>query len=80
MGFSQAIMLDLRKHDIKVTTIMPGSVATEFNDHKVSDKDAWKIQPEDIGEIVSQPFKHASAHIAKQGRSKAIEAIEIILI
>jgi 3-oxoacyl-[acyl-carrier protein] reductase len=53
VGFSQAIMLDLRKHDIKVTTIMPGSVATEFNDHKVSDKDAWKIQPEDIGDIVA---------------------------
>ncbi|MEP6465288.1 MAG: SDR family oxidoreductase [Parafilimonas sp.] len=53
VGFSQAIMLDLRKHDIKVTTIMPGSVATAFDDHKVTDKDAWKIQPEDIGEIVA---------------------------
>ncbi|HYJ62111.1 MAG TPA: SDR family oxidoreductase [Parafilimonas sp.] len=52
VGFSQAIMLDLRKHDIKVTTIMPGSVATNFNDHEVSEKDAWKIQPEDIGEMV----------------------------
>lgn len=53
VGFSQAIMLDLRKYDIKVTTIMPGSVATQFNDHEVSDKDAWKIQPEDIGAMVS---------------------------
>lgn len=53
VGFSQAIMLDLRKYDIKVTTIMPGSVATNFNDHEVSEKDAWKIQPEDIGEIVA---------------------------
>lgn len=52
VGFSQAIMLDLRKHDIKVTTIMPGSVATNFNDHEVNEKDAWKIQPEDIGEMV----------------------------
>lgn len=53
VGFSQAIMLDLRKHDIKVTTIMPGSVATEFGDNEVSDKDAWKIQPEDIGALVA---------------------------
>jgi NAD(P)-dependent dehydrogenase (short-subunit alcohol dehydrogenase family) len=52
VGFSQAIMLDLRKHDIKVSTIMPGSVATHFNNHVPGDKDAWKIQPEDIGEIV----------------------------
>ena len=53
VGFSQAVMLDLRQYGIKVTTIMPGSVATNFNEHEVSDKDAWKIQPEDIGEIVA---------------------------
>ncbi len=53
VGFSQALLLDIRKHGIKVTTIMPGSVATEFADHVVSDADAWKIQPEDIGQMVS---------------------------
>ena len=53
VGFSQAIMLDLRKYGIKVTTIMPGSVATHFADHVPGDADAWKIQPEDIGEIVT---------------------------
>ncbi|HET9823896.1 MAG TPA: SDR family oxidoreductase, partial [Chitinophagaceae bacterium] len=52
VGFTQAIMLDLRKYGIKVTTIMPGSVATYFNDHVPNDADAWKIQPEDIGQIV----------------------------
>ena len=53
VGFSQAIMLDLRQHGIKVTTIMPGSVATHFNDHTPTDADAWKIQPEDIGQMVA---------------------------
>jgi 3-oxoacyl-[acyl-carrier protein] reductase len=53
VGFSQAIMLDLRQYDIKVSTIMPGSVATEFSNHQVSEADAWKIQPEDIGQIVA---------------------------
>ena len=52
VGFSQAIMLDLRKYGIKVTTIMPGSVATHFADHVPGDADAWKIQPEDIGQLV----------------------------
>jgi len=52
VGFSQAAMLDLRKYDIKVTTIMPGSVATHFNGNTPSPKDAWKIQPEDIGKLV----------------------------
>jgi NAD(P)-dependent dehydrogenase (short-subunit alcohol dehydrogenase family) len=52
VGFTQAIMLDLRKYGIKVSTIMPGSVATNFANHVPSDADAWKIQPEDIGELV----------------------------
>ena len=52
VGFSQAIMLDLRKYGIKVSTIMPGSVSTYFNDHVPGVADAWKIQPEDIGQIV----------------------------
>ncbi len=53
VGFSQAIMLDLRKHGIKVSTIMPGSVATHFNNHIPNADDAWKIQPEDIGQLVA---------------------------
>ncbi|MEW2920526.1 SDR family oxidoreductase [Muricauda sp. ANG21] len=52
VGFTQAAMLDLRPYNIKVTTIMPGSVASHFNDNDPSEKDAWKIQPEDIGKLV----------------------------
>ncbi|MEL6305831.1 MAG: SDR family oxidoreductase [Bacteroidota bacterium] len=52
VGFTQAAMLDLRGYGIKVSTIMPGSVATHFNGNLPSDKDAWKIQPEDIGKLV----------------------------
>src|SRR5690606_15628588 len=52
VGFSQALMLDLRQQDVKVSTIMPGSVTSHFNDHTPSGDDAWKIQPEDMGEIV----------------------------
>ena len=57
VGFTQPAMLDLRKYGIKVSTIMPGSVATNFNDHTPSEKDAWKIQPEDIGELVLDLLK-----------------------
>lgn len=51
-GFTQSVMLDLRQHGIKVTTIMPGSVATYFNDHQPDEKDGWKIQIEDLGQMV----------------------------
>lgn len=48
-GFSEALMLDYRHEDIRVSTIMPGSVATEFGSGGGAD---WKIAPEDIAEIV----------------------------
>jgi 3-oxoacyl-[acyl-carrier protein] reductase len=51
-GFTQAAMLDLRKYGIRCTTIMPGSVATYFNNHTPNEKDAWKIQIEDLGQMV----------------------------
>ncbi|MGO4919490.1 SDR family oxidoreductase [Maribacter spongiicola] len=57
VGFTQAAMLDLRQYGIKVSTIMPGSVATHFNHNEPGDKDAWKIQPEDIGELVLDLLK-----------------------
>ncbi len=52
VGFTQAVMLDLRTSGIRVTTIMPGSVATHFDGHEPGPQDTWKIQPEDIGQIV----------------------------
>lgn len=52
VGFTQAVMLDVRHLGIKVSTIMPGSVSTYFNNHTPSDADAWKIQPEDIGQMI----------------------------
>ena len=57
VGFTQAVMMDLRQYGIKVTTIMPGSVATYFNGRVPSEKDAWKIQPEDIGQMVVDLLK-----------------------
>jgi len=52
VGFSEAMMMDVRHYGIRVSYIMPGRVATWFNDHTPSEADAWKIQPEDIGQIV----------------------------
>ena len=56
-GFTQAVMLDLRQFGIKVSTIMPGSVSTYFNNHVPNENDAWKIQIEDIGELVVDLLK-----------------------
>ncbi|MBL8221523.1 MAG: SDR family oxidoreductase [Bryobacterales bacterium] len=49
-GFSEAMMLDHRNDNVRVCSVMPGSVSTEFSgSHGVAD---WKIQPEDVAEVV----------------------------
>ncbi|PPK86249.1 NADP-dependent 3-hydroxy acid dehydrogenase YdfG [Neolewinella xylanilytica] len=57
VGFTQAVMLDVRKQEVKCTTIMPGSVATHFNGNEPDDSDAWKIQIEDLGQLVVDLLK-----------------------
>ena len=50
LGFSEAAMLDLRYDNIRVSSIMPGSVATEFGGQSLGTE--WKIYPSDIAETV----------------------------
>jgi NAD(P)-dependent dehydrogenase (short-subunit alcohol dehydrogenase family) len=51
-GFSEAMMLDHRSDNVRVSYIMPGSVDTEFAGKALHEKSSWKIAPEDIGQIV----------------------------
>jgi 3-oxoacyl-[acyl-carrier protein] reductase len=48
-GLTEAMLLDHRYDNVRVTHIMPGSVDTGFSGG--SAKADWKIAPEDIGEI-----------------------------
>lgn len=49
-GMSEAVMLDHRYENVRVTSILPGSVATEFGRSGPAE---WKIQPEDVAETVA---------------------------
>ena len=49
-GFSEAMMLDHRYDNVRVSYIMPGSVDTGFSPR--AGGGGWKIQPEDIAEVV----------------------------
>jgi NAD(P)-dependent dehydrogenase (short-subunit alcohol dehydrogenase family) len=51
-GFSEAMMLDKRGDNVRVSYIMPGSVATEFGGPGTDSGADWKIHSEDIAEIV----------------------------
>ena len=52
IGFSEALMQEVRHDGIRVSLIMPGSVATHFNGNVPSDADEWKMQPEDVARVV----------------------------
>jgi NAD(P)-dependent dehydrogenase (short-subunit alcohol dehydrogenase family) len=53
--FSEALMLDHRYDKVRVTSIMPGSVDTEFSGgpSQRSGDTTWMIAPEDIAETVA---------------------------
>ncbi len=51
LGFSEALMLEVRQQGVRVTCVMPGSVATGFADGAADDAD-WKLRPEDVAEVV----------------------------
>jgi NAD(P)-dependent dehydrogenase (short-subunit alcohol dehydrogenase family) len=51
-GFSEAAMLDHRNDGVRVSYIMPGSVATEFGGGPADAGADWKIAPEDIADVV----------------------------
>lgn len=50
-GFSEVLFQEVREHGIRVTYLMPGSVATDFGRGSAAKMD-WALQPEDVGEMV----------------------------
>jgi NAD(P)-dependent dehydrogenase (short-subunit alcohol dehydrogenase family) len=53
IGFAKALMFEVRKHGIRVITVCPGSVATEFSGPSdPSDKTERILHSEDVADIV----------------------------
>ncbi len=53
LGLSDAAMLDLRHEGIRVATVLPGSVATEFGDSHGGKANDWMLSPDDVAEAVA---------------------------
>jgi len=51
-AFSDALMQELRYDNIRVTTILPGSVATGFNNREPGSGSEWKLLPEDVARAI----------------------------
>ena len=52
LGLSEAMMLDLRYDNIRVSLIMPGSVNTAFAGNETGDSAQWKLQSDDVARAV----------------------------
>ena len=50
--FSDALIQELRPDNIRVTTILPGSVATGFSGREPASGSDWKLLPEDVAQVV----------------------------
>lgn len=51
-GFSEALMLDVRYDNIRVSYVMPGSVETEFSGPHAKEAGDWKLTAEDVAQTV----------------------------
>jgi NAD(P)-dependent dehydrogenase (short-subunit alcohol dehydrogenase family) len=56
-AFSEALMQEVRYDNIRVSYVMPGSVATEFSGHDTKDAN-WKISPDDVAAVVLNLLRH----------------------
>jgi NAD(P)-dependent dehydrogenase (short-subunit alcohol dehydrogenase family) len=54
-AFSEALMQEVRHDDIRVSYVMPGSVATGFAGH---DESTWKLTPADVAQVVVDLIAH----------------------
>ena len=50
-GFSEALMMEVRYDNIRVSYLMPGSVATDFG-RGAREKAGWALTPADVAEVV----------------------------
>jgi 3-hydroxy acid dehydrogenase / malonic semialdehyde reductase len=65
-GFAECLMLEVREHGVKVSTVNPGSVATGFSPRADA---SWMLSPEDVAESI--------AHIVAAPRGVLVHSLEI---
>ena len=58
IALSEAAMLDLRQHGIRVAAILPGSVDTGFSPQSVGRDTSWKLAAEDVARTVSDLLRY----------------------
>jgi 3-oxoacyl-[acyl-carrier protein] reductase len=57
-AFSDALMQELRPDNIRVTCVLPGSVATGFSGREAGSGADWKLLPEDVAQAIVDVLNH----------------------
>ena len=57
-AFSEALMQEVRHENIRVSYILPGSVATEFSGRRRQSGADWRLQPDDVAQVVLDLLAH----------------------
>lgn len=70
LGFSESLMLEVREHGVKVSVVMPGSVATDMLVGDNPDR-SWMLQPEDVATVVGQILSMPSHALVYQVEVRA---------
>ena len=66
LGLSEAMMLDVRYDDVRVCTVMPGSVDTRFNGREQVSERTWRLHVDDCATAVLQVLSYAKeAHVSR---------------
>jgi short-subunit dehydrogenase len=57
-AFSEALMQEVRYDNVRVSYVMPGSVATAFSGNEPAAGSDWKTAPEDVAQVVVDLLRH----------------------
>jgi 3-oxoacyl-[acyl-carrier protein] reductase len=59
-SFTEALMIETRHDNIRVSQVLPGSVLTEFNNNALTTGADWKLSPDDVARVVVDLLAHPS--------------------
>jgi len=66
VGMTEAMMLDVRHDEIRVSIIMPGSVNTDFGTREEQPERGWRLQGEDCAQAVMNLLEYPKgAHVSR---------------
>ncbi len=58
-AFTESLMLEVRQDDIRVSTVMPGSVQTGFSAGGDAPEHDWKLSSDDVAQVVFDLLGHS---------------------